>query len=57
VRFQVLIAANVKIAAVWDIVLCSLAEEEQSSRGAYCLHNQGDKSPTALMMETVDTFE
>jgi hypothetical protein len=57
VRFQVLIAANVKIAAVWDIVLCSLAEEEQSSIGAYCLHNQGDKSPTALMMETVDTFE
>jgi hypothetical protein len=41
VKFHVLVAAGMKMIALWDIVLCSLVEVDQCFRGAYCLHHQG----------------
>jgi hypothetical protein len=38
--------------AYWDIVLCSLVEDDQCFRGVYCLHHQ-----VVLMMEAVGTSE
>jgi hypothetical protein len=45
VRFQILMAANMKMTAFWDIVPCSLVEVDRRFRGAYCLHHQGDEGP------------
>jgi hypothetical protein len=42
VRFQVLMAASMKIKAFWDIAPCSL-KVHQCFRSAYCLHHQGDE--------------
>jgi hypothetical protein len=42
VRFQVLTAAGMKMIALWDVAPCSLVEVDRCSRGAYCLHHQGD---------------
>jgi hypothetical protein len=39
-----LTAVSMKMIAFWDIALCSLAEVEQRSRSAYCLH-QGNSAP------------
>jgi hypothetical protein len=39
----------------WDVAPCSLAEIDQSFRGVYCLHHQGDES--SLMMEAISTSE
>jgi hypothetical protein len=39
VRFQVLTAANVKMAAFLDIAPCSLVEVDRRFRGASCLHH------------------
>jgi hypothetical protein len=39
VRFQVLIAASIKMRAFWDIVVCSLVGIDRRFRGAYCLHH------------------
>jgi hypothetical protein len=39
-RFQVLMAENVKIRAFWDVAPCSLGVDRYF-RGAYYLHNQG----------------
>jgi hypothetical protein len=41
VRFQVLMAAGMKVTAFWDIAPCSLIEVERRFRGVYCLHHQG----------------
>jgi hypothetical protein len=41
VRFQVLMAASMKIRAFWDIAPCSLGVDRHF-RGAYCLHHQGE---------------
>jgi hypothetical protein len=35
VRFQVLMVANMKMTAFWDIVLCTLVEVDSHFRGAY----------------------
>jgi hypothetical protein len=51
VRFHVLTAASMKMAAFWDIVSCSLVEVDRHFWGADCLHH------LALMMETVRTYE
>jgi hypothetical protein len=40
--FQVLEAARVKTAAVWNIAPCSIVEVDRCFRDAYCLHYQGD---------------
>jgi hypothetical protein len=42
VRFQVFMAANMKVRAFWDIVTCSLVTVGQCFRGAYYLHHLGD---------------
>jgi hypothetical protein len=44
VSVQVLTAASMKKAVIWDMVQCSLVEECQRFRGVYCLGNQGDGS-------------
>jgi hypothetical protein len=36
-RFQVLTAASMKMAAFWDLALCSLVEVHRRFRGACCL--------------------
>jgi hypothetical protein len=41
-----------KMAAFWDIVLCSLTEVDQCFRDVRCLHCQG-----ALLMDAVHTSE
>jgi hypothetical protein len=44
------------MAAFSDTAPCSVVEVNQSSRGAYCLHNEGD-GQVALMMVAVRTIE
>jgi hypothetical protein len=41
-RFQVLMAASMKMAVLWDVVPCSVTEIDQCYRGACCLHLSGD---------------
>jgi hypothetical protein len=43
VIFQVLAAASRKMRAFGDTTPCSLVRVDRSSRGAYCLHHQGDE--------------
>jgi hypothetical protein len=43
VRFQVCTAANMKMRAFSDTVLCSLIGIDGRFRGAYCIHYQGYK--------------
>jgi hypothetical protein len=40
-RFQVLMAANIKITFLWNVALCSLVEIDRRFRGACCPHHQG----------------
>jgi hypothetical protein len=40
VRFQVLMAANMKMAVFWTVALCSLVEVYRRFRGSCCLHHQ-----------------
>jgi hypothetical protein len=42
-RFQVLTATSMKTSVLWDISPCTLVGIDRRFRGAYCLHNQGDK--------------
>jgi hypothetical protein len=42
VRFQALMATNMRTAVFWDVAPCSLVDTDQRFRGAYCLHHQGD---------------
>jgi hypothetical protein len=44
VRFQVLLAASMKMTAFWVIAPCSLLEVDQGFRGAYCLCLQPDEA-------------
>jgi hypothetical protein len=47
VRFQVLMAASMKMTAIWDIALwCSCVEIVYHFRGAYCLRYQGPDDGT-----------
>jgi hypothetical protein len=44
-------------AVVWDVAPCDLVDIDQRFRGAYCLHNQGDRpdgttSQTAIFLLT-----
>jgi hypothetical protein len=41
-RFQVLMAANMKFRVFWDVAPCSYVKVDRIFRCAYCLHNQGD---------------
>jgi hypothetical protein len=43
VIFQVLKAANMKMAVLWVVAPCSLVEVYRRFRGACCLYHQGDK--------------
>jgi hypothetical protein len=52
-----LTGSNMKMAVFWDIAPCSLVEVDRRFKGRYCLHQQGDESFIALMMETVRTSE
>jgi hypothetical protein len=54
VRFQVLMVADTKMTAFWDIALCSLMKVYRHFRGAYFLHHQGNET---LMMTAVCTSE
>jgi hypothetical protein len=47
-RFQILTAASVNIAAFWDISPCSLVEEDWRLRGAYCLHHRRPEDLVSL---------
>jgi hypothetical protein len=38
-RFQVLTARNVKMAAFWNTAQCSVVEADRRFRGAYCLRH------------------
>jgi hypothetical protein len=40
-RFQVLMAASMKMTVFWDVAPCTLVEVYRRFRSAYCLHNQG----------------
>jgi hypothetical protein len=40
VRFQVFMAASMKMTVFWNVVLCTLVVD-QRFRGAYCLRYQG----------------
>jgi hypothetical protein len=42
-KFQVLTAANLKVAAFWDVAPSSLVEVDRRFVDAYCLHHQGDE--------------
>jgi hypothetical protein len=42
VRFQVLTAADMKMAVFWVVAPCSLVEVYRRFRGACCRHHQGD---------------
>jgi hypothetical protein len=42
-RFQVLMAASMKMTALWDTAPCSLLGVYQHFRSVYCLHHQGDE--------------
>jgi hypothetical protein len=42
VRFQVLTAASMKMAVVWDLGSCSLVETDRRFRGVCCLHHQDE---------------
>jgi hypothetical protein len=41
-RFQVLAALGMKMTALCNIALCSMAEVDRRFRDPYCLHHQGD---------------
>jgi hypothetical protein len=56
VTFQVFTVASIKMATFSDTAPCSVVEVNQSFRGAYCLHNEGD-GQVALMMVAVRTIE
>jgi hypothetical protein len=44
VRFQVLAVTSTKVMITfWDIAACSLVVVDQSFRGVYCSHYQGDE--------------
>jgi hypothetical protein len=43
VRFEVLTAMSMDVAAFWNVALCSLVDVQKHFRGAYCLHHQGDE--------------
>jgi hypothetical protein len=42
-RFQVLMAASMKMTVFWVVAPCSLVEVYRRLRGACCLHHQGDR--------------
>jgi hypothetical protein len=48
VRFQVLTAACMKIAALWDIAPCSFVEVDRRFRGTYLLPSSGRSISTRL---------
>jgi len=41
VRYEVLIAASVKILALWNLMGCSLVDGHQQFRGSCCFHLLG----------------
>jgi hypothetical protein len=43
VRFQVRMAASMKMTVFWDVAPCSLVEMYRRIRDAYCLHHQGNE--------------
>jgi hypothetical protein len=45
VRFQIISATRVKVAAFWDVTPCSLVGNGRCFREAYNLHHQCDLSP------------
>jgi hypothetical protein len=49
--FQVIITGQMKMTVFWDVALCSVAETDQRSWGAFCLHYQ------VLIMKAENTFE
>jgi hypothetical protein len=55
VKFQVLNAVNLKVAALWVVAPCCLVGVYCNFRGTDCLHHQGDNE--APKMETVSTSE
>jgi hypothetical protein len=52
VRFHVLMAANMKIIAFWDIAPRSLVKTGRHFGDAYCLHHQGDRGATSQKAKT-----
>jgi hypothetical protein len=46
VRFQVLMAASIKMAVFWVVAPCSLVEVYRRFRGASCLHHQCHSTTT-----------
>jgi hypothetical protein len=45
IRFEVAMAANIKMAAFWVIAPCSLVKAYQHFRDSCCLHHQSDGGP------------
>jgi hypothetical protein len=43
VRYEVLTAANMRMAVFWVVAPCSLVEVHRRFRRACCLHHQGDR--------------
>jgi hypothetical protein len=64
-KFQVLTAASMKMAAFWDVAPCRLVQIVLRFRGPYCLYQQGPegrgslhlKQSVTLTIEAVSTFE
>jgi hypothetical protein len=47
--FQVLMAARIKMRALWDIVPCILVGLDRRFRFAYCLHHQASETSSIPM--------
>jgi hypothetical protein len=49
-KFQVLTAASMKMAALWNVAPCSPMEVDRCFRGANCLHHQVDELRRSTFM-------
>jgi hypothetical protein len=47
-RFQIIAAAGMMMAAYWDVAPCIIVEADRRFRGAYCVHHRPDGSSTHL---------
>jgi hypothetical protein len=51
-KYQVLTAARMKMAVFWDVTPYILILIGRRFRGAYCLHQQGDRIVALLIKQT-----
>jgi hypothetical protein len=54
--FQVFTVVNIKVAVMWNVVLCSLMETDCHCRDDYCLHPWGDDNWGSKHLQYVGQF-